>query len=189
MSGAPDRTAPALSAQVLRNESGSAGVEFALIAPVFVLLLAIIFEIGLFIRAKSDLVSALSAAANQTLAVSATIDDTSAQGVATMLVALVDQSGRSVAVLLNNAVSAESVDGIVTVQANDNAIDACFCPTRTDATLIWGQPVGCGTLCTDSTTAGRFVLIGASATFNPVLGQFGVLTPQMLQNSVTVRLP
>ncbi len=175
--------------RALRDESGSAAVEFALIAPVFVLILAGTLEIGIVIRERFDLVSVVSAAAHHTLGIGESVDDGSAQQVAATLATLLDGGDRSATVRVNNAVIADLGEDGVAVSDTGADVAACYCPSRPDDALSWGAEVICGTSCADGNTAGRFVEIVARAPYAPLLGTFGLFTDQTLHNSAVVRLP
>ncbi len=174
--------------RVLTEQSGSAGVEFALIAPVFVLLLAAIFEIGLVMRAQFGLIASVSAAANHTLSVGSTIDSGSAQTVAATLAALAAGTDRAAAVNLNNAVTARSDQGNIEVQDSGGDVTACYCAARLEGEFSWGGVTSCGAPCGDGSVAGRFVEISAQVPFNPIMGFYGAFIDQTLQNAAVVRL-
>lgn len=174
--------------RLAKEQSGSAGVEFALIAPVFVLLLAAIFEIGLVMRAQFGLISSVSAAANHTLALGDTIDGGSAQNVAATIAALAAGADRSATVNLNNAVTAHSDHGNIAFQDSGGDVTACYCASRLEGAFSWGSVASCGAPCNDGSVAGRFVEISAQVPFNPMLGFYGAIVDHTLQNAAVVRL-
>lgn len=173
----------------LRDEGGSAGVEFALIASVFVLILAGTFEIGLMIREKFRLISDVSAAANHTLAIGTAIDAGSAQDVSVTIAVLLAGGDRTASVNVNNAVTAQLVAGNVTAMQGGGNVAGCYCASRSDEAVNWGASVGCDVACADGTTAGRYVLISAKAPWTPMLGAYGLFSDQTLESSAMVRLP
>lgn len=174
---------------VMHDDTGAAAVEFVLIAPVILLLLAGIFEIGMVIRAKLDLTSVVSAAANHTLSVGNTIDDASANNVSASLVGLLQGGNRSGTVNVNNAVTARLKDGNVTVTGTGPNISSCYCATRTGEQIVWGSAVACGAVCADASVSGRFVEITATAPFTQLLGMYGFFRDDTVQNTAMVRLP
>lgn len=173
--------------RTLQDDRGNAAIEFALIAPVFVLILAGTIEIGLVIQAKFDLISVVSASANQTLSVS--VDAGSASGSATSIAGLLSGDARTGTVNLNNAITAELGESGVSVSGDADDVDACYCATKTDTGLSWGSQVACGADCADGSVAGRFVEITARVPFTPMLGAYGLIGDQSLQSSAVVRLP
>lgn len=172
-----------------QDQAGSSGVEFALIAPVVILILAGIFEIGLVIRARFALVSMVSAAANHTLSVGGRVDDTSADNFAATIAALLGGAGRSATVNVNNAVAAVLVDGSISTAKSGAAVSSCYCASRPQGQIVWGSAVECGVACDGSSPSGRYVEISARTSFSPSMGIFGFLSDQTLQNTAMVRLP
>lgn len=171
-----------------RNEDGAAAVEFALIAPVFVLILAVTFEIGLVIQQKFQLVSVLTAAANHTLSIDAS-DNDSANSAATTIAGLMAGGARMARVDVNNTVTATMTpDNIMLAQTGAQSTD-CYCPTRDGTGLSWGNSVACDASCEDGSRAGRFVEIAVEAPFIPILGAYGVFDDDMLRSVSVVRLP
>lgn len=174
--------------RLVKEQAGSAGVEFTLIAPVFALLLAAVFEIGLVMRAQFALISSVSAAANHTLSLGDTIDGASAQNVAAIIAALAAGTDRSATVNLNNAVMAHFDHGNIAFLDSSGDISSCYCALRLDGAFSWGSAASCGAPCSDGSVAGRFVEISATVPFRPMLGLYGEFIDQTLQNSAVVRL-
>ncbi|PZX40692.1 TadE-like protein [Roseinatronobacter thiooxidans] len=189
MTQPPRRRLPLFWLRAAQQETGSAAVEFALIAPVILLILAVTFEIGLTLRAKSRLVGAISATAHQTLDSAATVDDGTAQTVATALLGGLAGRGRSATVNLNNAVTARLEGGTIVVTDTGAPVANCYCPTWGEAGYDWNASMACNTDCADGSLAGRFVQITAQAPFTSILGAYSFFSPETLQNSAVVRLP
>lgn len=171
-----------------RNEHGAAAVEFALIAPIFVLILAATVEIGLVIQQRFQLVSVLTAAANHALSIDAS-DDDSVNTAAATIAALMAGGARTARVDVNNTVTATmAADEITLAQTGAQSTD-CYCPTGAGTGLSWGNSIECETPCDDGSTAGRFVTIAVEAPFIPILGAYGVFDDDMLRSATVVRLP
>jgi hypothetical protein len=175
--------------RAIQGDAGSAGVEFALIAPVFLLILAGTFEIGLAIRAQFQLISVVTAAAHHALAIGDTVADGSAPQTAATIAALLVGAGRSGTVDLNNAIKADLAQDTVSVLESGADVSQCYCPSRSDSMLSWGTTVACGVPCDDGSVAGRFVEITAEVPFDAVLGAYGLFSDPTLRNTVVVRLP
>lgn len=171
-----------------RAEHGAAAVEFALLAPVFVLVLAVTLEIGLAIQQKFQLVSVLTAAANQTLTIQ-TQDDASANQAAEQIASLMAGGTRMARVDVNNSVTATMTPDGTTLSQTGADSTRCYCPTRADAGLSWGSPTECDQPCANGSTAGRFVEITVQVPFIPVLGAYGMFAGDMLRSAAIVRLP
>ncbi|MGY6696670.1 MAG: TadE/TadG family type IV pilus assembly protein [Roseinatronobacter sp.] len=173
----------------IRADAGNAGIEFALIAPVFLLLLAATLEIGLMMRAQFGLISAVSAAANHSLVLGDGLSEETAVGTAEALARLVAGGGREGTVNVNNAAIAQLSDNGIAIWGSGAGASNCFCPIRTNGAITWGTAVQCGTACNDSSMAGQFVEITAQASFTPILGIVGLFRDDLLRNSAVVRLP
>lgn len=175
--------------RLLRDESGSAGVEMALIAPVLVLLISGILEVGLVIRANFSLIAAVSAAANHTLAIDAHIDDASAGQAAATLATLLSGGDRSGTVTVNNAAMATLAQGVVTITDLPGDFASCYCPSAASGQIAWGSPTQCGETCDDGSPSGRFVAIAAAAAPNASLGLYGFFVNELVRDAAVVRLP
>lgn len=175
--------------KTLHDESGSAAVEFALIAPVFLVLLAGTFEIGMMIQGKFDLISDVSAAAHHSLAIGGTLDAGAAQTVATTLAGLLAGNERTATVTLNNAATATLVSGNVSSAQTGAEVAACYCPSRSDDQVTWGASVACDASCGDGSHAGRYVLITIQAPWTPLVFVNGLFSDKTLQSTAMVRLP
>ncbi len=173
----------------VQSEAGNAGIEFALIAPVFLLLLAATLEIGLMMRAQFGLISAVSAAANHSLVLGDGVTEDTAVSMAETLARLVAGGRREGTVNVNNAAFARLGGDAISLWGTGAGVGNCFCPTRTNGSITWGAAVPCGTVCNDSSEAGQFVEITAQASFTPILGIVGLFRDDLLRNSAVVRLP
>lgn len=172
-----------------RSETGSAAVEFALIAPVLVLLLAVTFEIALMVRARFTLISVISAASNHTLAIAGAGDGASAHDMASKVVSLLAGGGRDATVNVNNAVSAQLSGGSITITQHGGSILDCYCLSRSEPGLVWGGATQCGAACADGNIAGAFVEISAQTPFTPIFGAIGLFSPDAHRDFSVVRLP
>ena len=173
----------------IRDDAGNAGIEFALIAPVFLLLLAATLEIGLMMRTQFGLISAVSAAASHSLVLGDGLTEATAVSTAEALASLIAGGGREGTVNVNNAAIAQLGGDGISLWGSGVGASNCFCPIRTNGAITWGTAVQCGATCNDSSQAGQFVEITAQASFTPSLGIVGLFRDDLLRNSAVVRLP
>ena len=172
----------ALARFLHRETGGASAVEFALISPVLILILAGTVDIGASLKAKFDLSSAISAGSNYALRgadkVSSTGASTLASNITTVVASGLGSAGGSVQVVVNNgtAVSYNSSTATATQSGTASNADLCYCPTGTAASVTWGSSVTCGSTCPAGGFAGKFVTISASRSFSPLFGGFGVVT-------------
>ena len=170
-------------ARFLRRETaGVSAVEFALVSPVLILILAGTVDIGASLKAKFDLSSAISAGSNYSLLGAGKVNSTGGSTLAANIMAVVSSglgsAGGSVQVVINNgsAVSYNASTATATQSGTASNADLCYCPTVSGSTVTWGSSVTCGTACPAGGTAGKFVTISASRPFSPLFGGFGVVS-------------
>ncbi len=161
-------------ARLLRSRSGISTVEFALIAPVFVLLFAGTVDFGLALHKRFQINSAVSAGANYTLLRADDISSANAAALAAQIAAVVAGNsgpGRvTVSVNVNNNSSVTLTDGEATPGEGGGAADACYCPIRNANGLTWGNAVACGAACPTAGQSGKFVEIDVSKPHDPLFG-------------------
>ena len=173
-----------------RDEAGSPAVEFALIAPVFLLILAATFDIGAIIHGKFRLDAQVSSAASYAQIMGKTILDASATGFAGTLATMVSGgTGITTAtVILNNGARANFINGIVQTTDLSGDVAQCYCPSRVAGSIQWGSTKVCHAVCADGSTAGRFMEIGASTPHIALFGGYGLTDNGTVSASALVRL-
>ncbi|WP_246688574.1 MULTISPECIES: TadE/TadG family type IV pilus assembly protein [unclassified Mesorhizobium] len=170
-------------ARFLRREtSGASAVEFALISPVLILILAGLVDIGGSLKAKFDLSSAISAGSNYALLGADKVNSAGGSTLASNILAVVanglGSAGGSVQIVVNNGTttSYNSSTGAATQTGTAANADLCYCPTGSAASVTWGSAVTCGSICPAGNLGGKFVTISASRAFSPLFGGFGVVS-------------
>lgn len=170
-------------ARFLRREtSGVSAVEFALVSPVLILILAGTVDIGASLKAKFDLSSAISAGSNYALLGSDKVNSTGGSGLAANITAVVASglgtSGGTVQVVVNNGatISYNASTAKATQSGTASNADLCYCPTGSGGSVTWGSSVTCSTVCANGGVSGKFVAISASRPFAPLFGGLGIVT-------------
>lgn len=178
-----------------RAQSGVAATEFAITAPVLLLILSGTFEIASLLHARFDLNAQVSAAANYTLINAGAVADASGAEahVSTLATLLADGSRVSAAsVNFNRAVEAVLEQGQITPTTDPNrSVTACYCPTLDpDSGPDWGSTVTCGGPCdgSGSSRAARFVEIEASTGHVGLFGGFGLADGDLITARAFVRV-
>jgi Flp pilus assembly protein TadG len=172
------KTGPATLGALKRCRSGVSTVEFAMLSPVFILILAATVDFGLVLHKRLQLNSAVSAATNYTLLQGSELDSTNAQELANKTAAVLVGSGSgtwNTTVLVNNAVKLTVKDGTATSTSGGGSADLCYCPERTGAAITWGAAVTCGDVCPSGGIAGKFVHITLASTHEPIFSGFGLV--------------
>lgn len=163
----------------LRNRDGVSAIEFALVVPVLLLIIAGIVDIGGALKAKFDLNASVSAASNFVLHNADNVTAAKGGDLATQVAVIAGgglSNGRGVvSVSVNGGPGVSVTDGASQTQAGGSNADLCFCPSRNGNTVSFGAAVACGTQCASGGTAGKFVVISASKPHNPLFGGFGVI--------------
>lgn len=171
---------PRIAKQFRRAESGLSTVEFALVVPILLLVLAGVVDLGGALKTKFDLNSAVTAGANYALVNAANIKSSTSSQLAGQIAAIAkgSLSGGSgeVHVTINNGAAVTFVAGETTSGGDASNADKCYCPARSGSNISFGTSVTCGTACASGGgTAGKFVTIRASKPYNPLFGGLGIV--------------
>lgn len=130
------------------NSDGVAAIEFALVAPIFCLIVAAVVDFGGVLYVRFSLNGALSAAANYSLINAQNVNATNGQGFATNIVAvLTSSSSADGTVTVNNGPTATLNSGVVSTGGVASSANACYCPTGSSSNVAWGTAVTCGSAC------------------------------------------
>lgn len=162
------------------HRGGASAVEFALVLPVFCMILAGVADFGGALYAKFGLDGAVAAAANYALLNATNVNSTSGASLATNLATIL-ASARATdwatgTVVVNNGPSATvNSAGTVTSGGTASNADLYYCPTGSGASVAWGSSVSQGASCTGGGTAGKFVMIVAHRTYNPIFSSYGLI--------------
>jgi Flp pilus assembly protein TadG len=175
----------------LGDSRGVAAVEFALILPVFGVLLAGVVDLGNVLYMRFRLDSAVAAAADyvevNASSVSSTGGATLASNAATIAQSSQGAGWANASVIINNGPSSTISSGNTTAGGTAVNADSCYCPTYSAGNPTWGAGVSCGSACpTTSTTAGKFVTITASRTYAPLFSTYGIVQNGTISSSATV---
>ncbi len=182
------------TARVLRlggDRAGVAAVEFALILPVFGLLLAGVVDLGNVLYTRFRLDSAVSAAADYVEVHAASVSSTGGAALASNAATIVQSSQganwANASVVINNGPTATINNGTSSSGGTATNADSCYCPTYTAGATSWGAAVTCGSACGAGSSAGKFVTITASRTYTPVFSTYGIVQAGAISTSATVR--
>ncbi|RVC58475.1 MAG: pilus assembly protein [Mesorhizobium sp.] len=171
----------ALARSLCRDRSGVSAVEFALVSPVLITILAGTVDIGASLKAKFDLTSAISAGSNYALLGADKVTSTGGATLAANIMAVVSSglssTGGTIKVVVNNGASITYNASTATASQSGTAsnADLCYCPTVSGTTVTWGTSVTCSTACPKGGISGKFVAITASRPFAPLFGGLGIV--------------
>ena len=163
------------------DRRGMSAVEFALISPVFCLILVATVDIGGALMTKYRLDAAVAAGLNYAQvngpALSASTAPTLGTAIANLIYTGEGTAGADVAVVVNDGARVTVVAGAVSNGGTAANAERCYCPTGGAGATTWGPPVACGSVCPgiDKGYGGKFVTILASQTYTPLLSTFGIV--------------
>lgn len=170
------KTSLAMLGGLKRCRSGVSTVEFAMLSPVFILILAAMVDFGLVLHKRLQLNSAVSSATNYALLQAGELDSTNAADLANKTAAVLMGSGFgnwNTTVLVNDAVKLTVKDGTATSTSGNGSANLCYCPERVGAVVTWGPAVACGDICPSGGIAGKFIHITLASPHEPIFGGFG----------------
>ena len=188
------RRPAALLARILRlggDRAGVAAVEFAMVLPMFGLLLAGVVDLGNVLYTRFRLDSAVSAASDyvevNAASVSSTGGATLASNAATIVQSSQGSSWANASVVINDGPTSTINNGTSSAGGTASNADSCYCPSYSAGTTTWGSAVTCGSACASGPSAGKFVTITASRAYAPVFSTYGIVQNGTISSSATVR--
>jgi Flp pilus assembly protein TadG len=168
-----------LGASVGSGRSGIAALEFCIIAPVLIFILAALVDLGNVMWLRMRLETSVSAATNYALANASTAGSQNGAALSTtMAQALGANLGaplQSGTVVVNNGFTVTINKGIATVSGNATNADSCYCPTGSSPSWSWGSAVGCGSTCANGGYAGKYVTVTETQTYTPIFRTYGMV--------------
>jgi Flp pilus assembly protein TadG len=165
-----------------------AAVEFALLAPIFVLVFAAIVDLGNALWTWCRLEEAVAAGTGFALVnggVNASnVNSTNGQNLASDIAGIVSNSARAgnyntpadVTVVVNNGPATTITSGVSANSGTAANADSYYCLTGSPPTWNWGSAVASGSPCTGSGTSGKFVTVTASYNFTPFFASYAFVT-------------
>lgn len=152
------------------DETGSAAVEFAILSPLFLIILAGIANIGLAINWKIAAENRISAVSNQAIIEKPNLTDENAaidyfneikDFVSNSPIQEYSQDNEKFILNLNNFYEITITAGEATSKALDKPLSDCYCPNKSNGIIIWGNSFNCSETCADGQTAARYLIVTA----------------------------
>ncbi|WP_404403202.1 TadE/TadG family type IV pilus assembly protein [Pelagibacterium halotolerans] len=154
-------------------------VEFALVAPVFALILAAGTDLGLVLFARFEINAAVSSGAAYVLAHTDMVNSESGKDLAEDTARLIAHTGTlgmsDASVVVNNGPTAELSGSTIALGGSALKADACYCPNSTADGFEWGAMSSCGNDCPDGGQAGKFVSVSVSRAHQPLFSGYGIV--------------
>ena len=172
-------------------QGGTSAVEFALLAPIFLLIVAAAVDYGAALFTKFRLDNALTAAANYVVVNAANVSSSSGAGLATSVANVLATSGTSAAVtsvvVINNGPTATTSNGATTAGGTASNADLCYCPSRSGTTITWGSAASCSSTCSGGAPAGRYVSISVSRPYTTSFSSYGIVQSGTISSQAMVQ--
>lgn len=163
--------------QLRSCERGVSSIEFAFMAPIFLLIVAGIVDIGGALVARSDISAAVSAGSNFLL-VNAPRVPSAPEEVARQAAVITGNSlpaGGITRITINGGLTVEYSGGKFAINGDRASASQCFCPQKSAGAMTLGSPLECGKPCEAGGYAGRYVQISAAHDYSPLFGGFGMM--------------
>lgn len=146
-------------------------------APIFLLVIAGIVDVGGALVARSDISAAVSAGSNFLLVnaprVSSTPEEVAHQ--AAVIVGDWLPASGTAHITINGGLTVKYSDGKLSTSGNRVSAIQCFCSQGVGSSMTLGSPLECGKPCGSGGYAGRYVQISASHNYSPLFGGFGMM--------------
>lgn len=176
--------------RVAGANGGIAAVEFAIIVPVFAILLMGVIDLGQMLYTYYRLDQAVAAGSQYAALNGGNVNSTGGPALASSIATIVENANGSGwandSIVVNNGPSETVTNGAATSGGTASNADSCYCPTGSGATWSWGSAMNCGAACPSSGEAGKFVTITASYNFVPLIRIYSFITSGTLSRSGTV---
>jgi Flp pilus assembly protein TadG len=173
-----------------RSRDAIAAIEFAFVMPVFLILMIGVIDFGMALVEDYRLDQAVAAGAEYAAINAADVNSTSGATLASdIATAVEDANGTASAndvVVVNDGPTETITSGTGSASGTASNANNCYCPTGTPPNWTWGSSATCGSSCTGSGLAGKFVTITATATYTPIIGLYNLIGSRTIQQSAVV---
>jgi len=173
-----------------RSSAGLAAIEFAIMMPVFLVILVGAVDLGSMLFQDYKLDQAVAAGAQYAAVNPSSVNSTSGALLASSIAAAVeDANGTAWAndvVVVNDGPTVIVTNGAAVTSGTDANANNCYCPTGSPPNWNWGSSMTCGASCSGGGLAGKFVTITATSAFKPLLTTYGLIGSGTLRQSATV---
>jgi Flp pilus assembly protein TadG len=175
-----------------RDDRGVAAVEFALVAPILMLILAGAVDLGGVLYAKFQLDCAVNAATNYAMSNAASVNSTSGASLASTMAALVanaeGSASANTSITINSGPTASVTGSTTTTGGTAGNANACYCPSGSSASVTWGSSATCGAACSSGGYAGKWVVVQASVNYTPIFSNYGIVSSGQITSSAITRV-
>lgn len=170
------RIAPGRTRRFANCQAGVSAIEFAILSPLLLLILAAVIDLGTLVYTRMQIESAVSAATAYAFANADNVSQANAatlgNGMTQMLVARLG-GDISAVVEINNGSRHAYGSGQILRSGSASYADQCYCLSTSGGALTWSAN-SCGASCAGGGTAGRFVSISVRKPYQPLFFDYGM---------------
>ncbi|NTJ68577.1 pilus assembly protein [Agrobacterium rhizogenes] len=175
-----------------QDKRGNAAVEFAVLAPLFIFIMAVSFDMGSLIFARFQLEAAISNSASYALVHADQADGLNdsllAKSIALMIARQYSSAGASASIAINDGVQANFDGATIRIDGTPASTGACYCPSGSAASFVWGSQQTCSSSCPDGANAGKYVVISAKQAYAPLFSGYNIVNDGYIYASAVVQL-
>lgn len=160
-----------------RRQDGVSAIEFALIAPIILLLLSAAIDFGAVVQDKMQVEAASQSAMTYAMGRGQPFEAAKSRSLAQDLERiLVSRLGSDleVTVDVNNGAVRKYADASGKDSGNSALGASCYCPTMSAAGVQWNTALACGKPCANGGGSGKFVYLKISKPHTPLFGGYGL---------------
>lgn len=172
------------------SQAGASAVEFAVLAPILLLILAAIIDLGTLVYTRMQIESAISAATAYAFAnaenVSGENGGSLGLGMTKLLVARLG-GDISADIVVNNGPRQSYAEGQIASSGSASQASQCHCLQNNGGALTW-VTTSCGAACVAGGTAGRFVSITVRKPYQPLFYDYGMTQNSQAMGAAIARL-
>ncbi|HEY3777222.1 MAG TPA: TadE/TadG family type IV pilus assembly protein [Rhizomicrobium sp.] len=176
--------------RLARAESGIAAVEFALLVPMFLIMMMGIIDVGQMLFAYYELDQAVAAGAEYAALNAANVTSTSGPALATSIATAVSNANgtnwSNNTVVVNNGPTVTVTDGAATSSGTATNADEYYCLTGSSPNWSWGTGYA-NQLSEACGTPGKYVTITATYAYVPLLQIYNFIQSGTLTQSAAVQ--
>ncbi|HWY17018.1 MAG TPA: TadE/TadG family type IV pilus assembly protein [Rhizomicrobium sp.] len=173
-----------------RANDGIAAVEFAILVPVFLILLMGTTDLGQMLYAYYKLDQAVAAGAEYAALNAANVTSTNGAALASSIATIVESANGSSwandTIVVNNGPTVTVTSGTAVSSGTASSADSYYCLTGSPGSWSWGTANATQVACAGGGSAGKFVTVTATYSYHPVLKIYNFITDSTLSQSSVV---
>ncbi|ASY66656.1 hypothetical protein SJ05684_b56740 (plasmid) [Sinorhizobium sojae CCBAU 05684] len=170
---------------------GNAAIEFALVTPIFAVILAGGLDLAMLVFSRFRLEAAVSNSASYALVQADMVDAKNSSDLAEKLAVMIaseDAGGnKHASIVVNNGASADYNGTKISIRGMPGRGDACYCPSGSAASLVWGSARTCASACPSGGKAGKFVVVTVKQAYTPLFSSLGIVKGDSIDASAVIR--